>query len=196
MHFGVAAAESPTRWFETARRTLAVDPARYDSAGSSTGSLRSSPRPGGAGRIAEMAARRDDFELVRKLGLELPEVEEGTMYGAPALKIRGKLLACMASHKSAEPGSLVVRIDFDDRDALIADDPAVYYVKPHYLEYPSVLVRLALIEPEALRDLLRSAWRTVTASAPARPRSAAIRDRSKTRRSPRTRVPSDGSKRR
>src|SRR5690348_2883823 len=73
------------------------------------------------GRIAEMAARRDDFEVVRKLGLELPGVEEGTMYGAPALKIRGKLLACMASHKSAEPGSLVVRMDFDDRDALIAD---------------------------------------------------------------------------
>ena len=53
------------------------------------------------------------------------------MYGAPALKVRGKLLACMASHKSAEPGSLVVRIGFDEREALIADDPRVYYVKPH-----------------------------------------------------------------
>lgn len=119
-----------------------------------------------------MARQRDDFDLVRKLGLALPDVEEGTMYGAPALKIRGKLLACMASHKSAEPGSLVVRQDFDDRDGLIADDPRVYYVKPHYLGYPSVLVRLALIEREALRDLLRSAWRTVTASAPARGQSA------------------------
>jgi len=120
-----------------------------------------------------MARQRDDFDLVRKLGLELPDVEEGTMYGAPALKVRGRLLACKASHKSAEPGSLVVRQDFDDRDALIADDPRVYYVKPHYLEYPSVLVRLALIERDALRDLLRSAWRAITASAPARRRSAA-----------------------
>ena len=90
------------------------------------------------------------------------------MYGAPALKVRGKLLACMASHKSAEPGSLVVLIGFDERDALIGDDPRVYYVKPHYQDYPSVLVRLALIDREALRDLLHSAWRRVTASAPKR----------------------------
>jgi hypothetical protein len=87
------------------------------------------------------------------------------MYGAPALKVRGKLLACMASHKSAEPGSLVVRIDFDQRDALIADDPHIYYVKPHYVGYAAVLVRLALIDRDALRDLLHSAWRTVTATA-------------------------------
>jgi len=105
---------------------------------------------------------------VRRIGLELPDVEESTMYGKPALKVRGKLLACLASHKSAEPGSLVVRIGFEARDALIADDPGVYYLKPHYQDYPSVLVRLALIEREALRDLLRSAWRTVTASTPKR----------------------------
>jgi hypothetical protein len=105
------------------------------------------------------------FDDVRTIGLGLPDVEEATMYGAPALKVRGKLLACMASHKSAEPGSLVVRIDFDQRDALIADDPRIYYVKPHYEGYAAVLVRLALIDRDALRDLLRSAWRTVTATA-------------------------------
>lgn len=90
------------------------------------------------------------------------------MYGEPALKVRGTLMACMASHKSAEPDTLVVRIDFDQRDALIADDPDTYYLKPHYQDYPSVLVRLGVIEPEALRDLLTSAWRTVRASAPKR----------------------------
>jgi len=111
-----------------------------------------------------MSPKRDPFHIVRTIGLELPGVEESTMYGAPALKVRGKLLACMASHKSAEPGSLVVLIGFENRDALIADDPRVYYVKPHYQDYPSVLVRLALIDRDALRDLLQSAWRTVTAS--------------------------------
>jgi hypothetical protein len=115
-----------------------------------------------------MSPGPDAFRIVRRIGLELPDVEESTMYGKPALKVRGKLLACLASHKSAEPGSLVVRIGFEARDALIADDPGVYYLKPHYQDYPSVLVRLALIEREALRDLLRSAWRTVTASTPKR----------------------------
>jgi hypothetical protein len=112
-----------------------------------------------------MPRRRIDFDVVRTIGLELPGVEESTMYGAPALKVRGKLVACMASHKSAEPGSLVVRIGVDDREALIADDPRVYYVKPHYQGYDAVLVRLHLIERDALRDLLLSAWRFVTASA-------------------------------
>ena len=112
-----------------------------------------------------MPRRKTTFDDVRTIGLGLPDVEEATMYGAPALKVRGRLLACMASHKSAEPGSLVVRIDFDQRDALIADDPRIYYVKPHYEGYAAVLVRLALIDRDALRDLLRSAWRTVTAAA-------------------------------
>jgi hypothetical protein len=115
-----------------------------------------------------MPRRKTTFDDVRTIGLDLPDVEEATMYGAPALKVRDKLLTCMASHKSAEPGTLVVRIDFDQRDALIADDPRTYYVKPHYEGYAAVLVRLALIDREALRDLLRSAWRTVTATAPKR----------------------------
>jgi hypothetical protein len=105
------------------------------------------------------------FDDVRKIGLTLPDVVDATMFGKPALKIRGQMIACMASHKSAEPGSLVVRIGFDDRAALLADDPRTYYVKPHYENYSAVLVRLALIDREALRDLLQSAWRTVTAAA-------------------------------
>jgi hypothetical protein len=115
-----------------------------------------------------MARRDAAFAVVRAIGLDLPEVEEGTAYGAPALKVRGKLLACMASHKSAEPGSLVVRMGFEARDALVSDDPGTYYLTPHYQGYPAVLVRLAVIDREALRDLLRSAWRTVTASAATR----------------------------
>jgi hypothetical protein len=121
--------------------------------------------------------RKQTFDVVRTVGLALPDVEESTMYGAPALKVRGKLLACMASHKSAEPGSLVVRVEFDQRDALIADDPRIYYVKPHYEGYPSVLVRLALIDREALRDLLLSAWRLVNATAPRRKRPSPVRRR-------------------
>src|SRR5215469_15972745 len=56
-----------------------------------------------------------DFDAVRKIGLQLPSVEETTASGAPALKVRGKLLACMPTHRSAEPGSLVVRAGFDER---------------------------------------------------------------------------------
>lgn len=122
------------------------------------------------------------FDLVRTIGRTLPGVEEGTAWGVPALTLRGRMIACMASHSSAEPNTLVVSIGFDQRDAMIADDPETYYLEPHYLAHPSVLVRLSKIEPAALTDLLQSAWRFVDGSAskrrPRRPPGAAGRRRS------------------
>ena len=119
------------------------------------------------------------FDTVRKIGLALPDVEEGTMYGTPALKLRGKLLACMTSHKSAEPNSLAVRLGFEQRDAMIADDPETYYLKPHYVGYPVVLVRLSRVSRAALDDLLHAAWRAVSASAPQRKRKAPANSRAR-----------------
>jgi len=118
------------------------------------------------------------FATVRDLVKDLPGVEEGTAWGVPALKLRGRLLACMASNKAAEPDTLVVVIGFDQRDAMIADDPETYYLKPHYVGYPSVLVRLPRIERDALKDLLHAAWRFVDASAPKRKRPASRASRS------------------
>src|SRR5262249_3220640 len=122
-----------------------------------------------------MARRRTvpTFETVRAIGATLPGVEEGTAWGVPALKLRGTLLACMASPKSAEPGTLVVRLAIDDRDAMIADDPDTYYLKPHYEGYPCVLVRLEAIERAALADLLHASWRFVNLRAPKRSRKPA-----------------------
>ena len=88
-----------------------------------------------------------DFDTVRKIGLMLPGVEESTAYGQPALKIRGKLLACLPAHRSAEPGSLAVRVDFADRAELLAEAPDVYYLTDHYVDYNAVLVRLARVNP-------------------------------------------------
>ncbi|MGO9085924.1 MAG: MmcQ/YjbR family DNA-binding protein [Candidatus Sulfotelmatobacter sp.] len=104
-----------------------------------------------------------NFDSVRKIGLTLPGVEESTAYGAPALKVHGKLLACVPTHRSAEPGSLAVRVGFDDRAELLAADPDVYYVTDHYLNYTSVLVRLSRVTPDVLRDLLGMAHKFVTA---------------------------------
>ena len=102
------------------------------------------------------------FDTVRQIGLALPDVEDSTMHGKLALKVRGKLLACLAIHKSAEPDSLVVRIDLEQRAGLLADAPETYYVTDHYRNYPAVLVRLSRIPVEQLRDLLGASWRFVT----------------------------------
>ena len=104
-----------------------------------------------------------DFDTVRKIGLTLPSVQESTSYGAPALKVRGKLLACVPTHRSAEPGSFMVRVGFDDRAELLAAAPNVYYVTDHYLNYSAVLVRMSRVTPDVLRDLLGMAHMFVTA---------------------------------
>ena len=106
------------------------------------------------------------FEAVRQIGLTLPEVEEGTYYGGPALKVRGKVFACMATNRVAEPNSLIVWTDESSRDELISAEPHVYYLKDHYVGSPAVvLVRLSRVDPSALRDLLIGSRRLVLSSA-------------------------------
>lgn len=109
------------------------------------------------------------FDTVKKIALALPGVEESTAYGSPALKVDGELLACIAINRSAEPGTLVIRIANEDRAELLAADPDVYYMTDHYVNYPSVLVRLARIKPHVLRDLLGMAHKFVTRAGPRAP---------------------------
>jgi hypothetical protein len=115
-----------------------------------------------------MPGRRTDFEAVRKLALELPGVEESRMWGAPAFKTGGKMFACVPTHKSAEPGSFAVRIDFDRRAELLAEAPEAYYLTDHYVNYPIVLVRLRCVSSDAMRDLLAGARRFVSAGSAGR----------------------------
>lgn len=112
--------------------------------------------------------KRPGFDAVRAAAATLPDVEVATTWGAPALKVGGKMFVCMATHKSAEPNTLVVRMDIAQRDALIEDDPATYYLKDHYVGYPCVLVRMSRVHPDALQDLVVTAYRFVSASAASR----------------------------
>jgi len=109
--------------------------------------------------------RASDFARVRRIALAMPGVEEGVSWGTPAFKLHGKLMACAPTHKSAELDSLVVLLDFPQRDELLAADPDTYYVKDHYVDYPCLLVRLRRIHPDALRDLLGMAWQYLDAKA-------------------------------
>lgn len=94
------------------------------------------------------------FDTVRRLALALPEAEEGTSYGTPAFKVRGKLFARLRE----EGDVLAVKAAIGHREALIASRPETYYVTPHYREHPYVLVRLPAADEAALADLLADAW--------------------------------------
>lgn len=112
--------------------------------------------------------RGSRFKLVESIGRTLPDVEVTTTWGQPALKVRGKMFVCIASHKSAEPDTLVVMMDFAARDALLEEDPDTYYLKDHYVGYPCVLVRLSRVHPDALRDLVVGAHRYMSSKRPRR----------------------------
>jgi hypothetical protein len=95
------------------------------------------------------------WETVRQLVQTLPGIEEGTSYGTPAFRVRGKLFVRL--HDSGE--ALVVRIDADERAMRMRADPEAFFITDHYAGYPWMLVRLAAVERVVLRELLEDAWR-------------------------------------
>jgi len=99
------------------------------------------------------------FDDVRRMALAIEGVAEGTSYGTAAYKLRGKLIARLRE----DGDTLVVGTTFEEREEMIAADPATYHLTDHYLNYPWVLVRLSQVEPDALRDLLRRACKLAAA---------------------------------
>jgi hypothetical protein len=94
---------------------------------------------------------------VRRAGASLPEIEESTSYGTPALKVRGKLVA-----RLREDGeTLVLRADLDSRDAMLRAQPKLFFITDHYRDYPAVLLRLTVVQPAHLKSLLEDSWRLV-----------------------------------
>jgi hypothetical protein len=116
-----------------------------------------------------------DYEAVHDVAMALPDVAASATLRGTTFKARGKLLACKATHRSAEPQSLVVRVAPEDRDRLIVAEPQSYYVTPHYLSSSVVLARLQVINRKALESLLELAWRFVTSHPSAGGRKGAKR---------------------
>ena len=84
----------------------------------------------------------------------LPEVEQSTSYGTPALKVRGKLIARL---KDAD--TLVLRCPMEEKEVLLDAEPAIFFETPHYHGWSAILIRLAAIDPDHLRHHVARAWR-------------------------------------
>jgi hypothetical protein len=80
------------------------------------------------------------FDDIRKFALAWPEVEDGSSYGTPALKVRKKLLA-----RLKEDGDSLVMpgVPQDEREMLVESAPKVFYFTDHYRDYPITLIRLS-----------------------------------------------------
>jgi hypothetical protein len=105
------------------------------------------------------AKRSSTFADVRRIALAMPEVEETTAYGLPWFKAgKTRFAGKPGERPDVAPNSLAVASTFEERDALIAARPDIYYVTEHFAPYPAVLARLSKIPLEELRELLSNAW--------------------------------------
>jgi hypothetical protein len=90
------------------------------------------------------------------IGRRLPEVEEGTWFRTPCLRVRKKSFCRMKE----DGETLVVRVvDLEDKEALLRSDPEVFFTTPHYDGYAYVLVRLDRADRGVLEELIEDAWR-------------------------------------
>jgi len=98
------------------------------------------------------------FDDIRRIALAWPEVEDGTSYGTPALKVRKKLLV-----RLREDGDSLVMLGVpaEERDMLVERQPKVFYFTDHYRDYPTVLIRLSKAKRSTVEPLLRRHWRSL-----------------------------------
>jgi hypothetical protein len=106
---------------------------------------------------------------VRAVALGLPEVTESDARGRLEWRVRDKGFvwerplrrADLAALGDTAPEGPVLAASVPDlgaKEALLADDPAVYFTTPHFDGYPAVLVRLEELDPGELPELVTEAW--------------------------------------
>lgn len=109
------------------------------------------------------------FAEVEAQVLAWPETTVTPSYGGfPALRVNKKLFAWLRGQMAdelddltGEPYGEILMVgvaDLGEKEALLADDPGVFFTVPHYDGHPSVLVRLTRVDDHVLRELLLDAW--------------------------------------
>ena len=109
------------------------------------------------------------WDDVRRIALGLPETTEGTTRGHAFWRVKDKGFVwerplrqsdLRALGDAAPDGPILgARVEhLGAKEALLADDPAVFFTTPHFDGYPAVLVRLEEIPVDELEELIVEAW--------------------------------------
>ena len=109
------------------------------------------------------------WDDVRRLALSLPETDERESRGLPHWRVRAKGFVwerplrrsdLEALGDDAPDGPILgARVEhLIAKEALLADNPRVYFTTPHFDGFPAVLVRLEEISEDELRELVIEAW--------------------------------------
>ena len=110
------------------------------------------------------------WDDVRRLALALPETSERPTHGgSPSWRVRDKLFVWERPLRAADLRALGddapdgpilgARVEhLGAKEALLADDPGVYFTTPHFAGYPAVLVCLEQIPMNELEEVIVEAW--------------------------------------
>ncbi|MBP6013584.1 MAG: MmcQ/YjbR family DNA-binding protein [Alphaproteobacteria bacterium] len=106
--------------------------------------------------VSEPSDLTQDFKRVVKASkaTKLPGLEEGTSYGTPSLKVKGKFLL-----RVREPGVIAIMCSLEEKEFLMRERAAIYFETDHYKGYPAVLIRLTKIKDDELAHRIGVAWR-------------------------------------
>ena len=124
------------------------------------------------------------WDDVRRIALELPETSEEVSRDLRQWRVKDKGFvwerplrrADLEALGDAAPDGPILGARVEHlvaKEALLADDPSVFFTTPHFDGYPAVLVRLERIGLEDLREVIVEAW---LARAPKRLAEAYLRE--------------------
>ena len=100
-----------------------------------------------------MTQRKLSLPAIRRAASAVPGVDEGTSYGTPAWRRKGRLLARL--HQDGE--SIVLNLGRQARDHLLQADPATFFVTDHYCNSTMFLARRDRLTASDLGKLLLKA---------------------------------------
>jgi len=109
------------------------------------------------------------WDDVQRLALALPETSERESRGLRGWRVKDKGFVWERPLRRADYSALGddapdgpilgARVEhLGAKEALLADDPAVFFTTPHFDGYPAILVRLKPISVEDLEELVTEAW--------------------------------------
>ncbi len=109
------------------------------------------------------------WDDVRRIALALPDTSEQLSHGHASWRVRDRGFVwerplrpadVRALGDAAPPGPILgARVEhLIAKEALLADNPEVFFTTPHFDGYPAVLVRLEAIATDGLEEVIVEAW--------------------------------------